>query len=101
MPRQAPLFIPEPTQCLAKMGAGKEGVWGEGVTGSEKRIGRNQGLGAKDSERGGGEDRETRAHLDFVGKVRVRGRDLNEVHVAGEQMRRPASSSQDMCVIDA
>lgn len=50
---------------------------------------------------GGGEDRETRAHLDFVGKVRVRGRDLNEVHVAGEQMRRPASSSQDMCVIDA
>ena len=49
---------------------------------------------------GSGEGRETRAHLDFVGKVRVRGRDLNEVHVAGEQMRRPASSSQDMCVID-
>jgi len=69
VPRQAPLFIPEPTQCLAKMGAGKEGVWGEGVTGSEKRIGRNQGLGAKDSERGGGEDREKvlkvpRAHVE-------------------------------------
>lgn len=47
MPRQASLFIPEPTQCLAKMGAGKEGVWGEGVTGSEK-VGMNQGLGAKD-----------------------------------------------------
>lgn len=50
---------------------------------------------------GGGEGRETRAHLDFVGKVRVRGRGLSEVHVAGEQMRRPASSSQDVCVIAA
>lgn len=40
VPCQAPLLIPEPTQCLAKMGARKEGVWGEGVTGSEKRLGR-------------------------------------------------------------
>ena len=68
-PCQAPLLIPEPAQCLAKMGARKEGVWGEGVTGSEKRIARNQGLGAKDSERGGEEDREKvlkgpRAHVE-------------------------------------
>lgn len=47
VPRHAPLLIPVPTQCLAKMGARKEGVWGEGVTGSEKRIARNQGLGAR------------------------------------------------------
>lgn len=40
------------------------------------------------------------AHLDFVGKVRARRRDLNEIHVAGEQRRRPASSSQDIYVID-
>lgn len=46
---------------------------------------------------GGGEGRETRAHLDFVDKVRVGGQDLNEVHIFGEQIRRPADSSKVAC----
>lgn len=49
----------------------------------------------------GGEGRRRVLTLTLSAKVRVRGRGLSEVHVAGEQMRRPASSSQDVCVIAA